>query len=78
METTQCQLFMASRKNHTRPKDQGEFGLQVGPKSQGQGGQTFDSEDEDEDEDELVPINKTAALIAASLQPKKKLPRRSN
>jgi hypothetical protein len=37
---------------------------------------TFDSEDEDEDE--LVPINKTAALIAASLQPKKKLPRRSN
>jgi hypothetical protein len=33
---------------------------------------TFDSEDEDEDEDELVPINKTAALIAAGLQPKKK------
>jgi hypothetical protein len=34
---------------------------------------TFDSEDEeDEDEDELVPINKTAALIAASLQPPKK------
>jgi hypothetical protein len=37
---------------------------------------TFGSEDEDEDEDEdeneLVPINKTAALIAASLQPPKK------
>jgi hypothetical protein len=35
---------------------------------------TFDSEDEDEDEDEdeLVPINKTAALIAASLQLPKK------
>jgi hypothetical protein len=31
-----------------------------------------------EDEDELVLNNKTAALIAASLQPKKKLPRRSN
>jgi hypothetical protein len=38
METSQCQLFMASRKNHTRPKDQGDFGLQVGPKSQSQGG----------------------------------------
>jgi hypothetical protein len=31
-----------------------------------------------EDEDELVLNNKTAALIAASLQPKKKLPRRRN
>jgi hypothetical protein len=57
---------MASRKNHTRQKHQRENGATSRPKiSRVKRPRSIGSEDEDEFD---LPINKTAAIIAASLQ----------
>jgi hypothetical protein len=57
---------MALRKNHTRQKDQRENGATSRPKiSRAKKPRSIGSEYEDEFD---LPINKTAAIIAASLK----------